>query len=119
MQWTNFAGFPASASRYAPDGAYAFTRLALSLLIATLIGVGMWAIIVVLPETQPDFGVDRGAASLPYTVMMCTLAVSTTALGRMTDRRGIVLPLAISAVALLSSSPAMRRTCPCSPVPTC
>ena len=94
MQWTNFAGFPASAGRYAPDGAYAFTRLALSLLIATLIGVGMWAIIVVLPETQPDFGVDRGAASLPYTVMMCTLAVSTTALGRMTDRRGIVLPLA-------------------------
>ena len=95
-----FAGLPASAGRYAPDGAYAFTRLALSLLIATLIGVGMWAIIVVLPEAQPDFGVDRAAASLPYTVMMCALAVSTIALGRMTDRRGIVLPLAISAVAL-------------------
>ena len=95
-----FAGLPASAGRYAPDGAYAFTRLALSLLIATLIGVGMWAIIVVLPEVQPDFGVDRAAVSLPYTVMMCTLAVSTIALGRMTDRRGIVLPLAISAVAL-------------------
>ena len=95
-----FAGLPASADRYAPDGAYAFTRLALSLLIATLIGVGMWAIIVVLPEAQPDFGVDRAAASLPYTVMMCALAVSTIALGRMTDRRGIVLPLAISAVAL-------------------
>ena len=95
-----FAGLPASAGRYAPDGAYAFTRLALSLLIATLIGVGMWAIIVVLPEAQPDFGVDRAAVSLPYTVMMCTLAVSTIALGRMTDRRGIVLPLAISAVAL-------------------
>lgn len=95
-----FAGLPASAGRYAPDGAYAFTRLALSLLIATLIGVGMWAIIVVLPEVQADFGVDRAAVSLPYTVMMCTLAVSTIALGRMTDRRGIVLPLAISAVAL-------------------
>ena len=95
-----FAGLPASAGRYAPDGAYAFTRLALSLLIATLIGVGMWAIIVVLPEAQPDFGVDRAAVSLPYTVMMCALAVSTIALGRMTDRRGIVLPLAISAVAL-------------------
>ena len=66
-----FSSLPQSADRYAPDGAYAFTRLGLSLLIATLIGAGMWAIIVVLPEAQLDFGVDRAAASLPYTVMMC------------------------------------------------
>ena len=83
-----------------PDGPYAFTRLALSLLIATLIGAGMWAVIVVLPQAQLDFGVDRSAASLPYTVMMCTLAFSTIALGRMTDRLGIVPPLVISAVTL-------------------
>src|SRR5277367_1436969 len=95
-----FSSLPQTADRYAPDGAYAFTRLALSLLIATLIGVGMWAVIVVLPPAQLDFGVDRSAASLPYTVMMCSLAFSTIALGRMTDRFGIVLPLALSAVAL-------------------
>jgi MFS family permease len=95
-----FSSLPESAGRYAPDGAYAFTRLALSLVIATLIGVGMWAVIVVLPEAQRDFGVDRAAASLPYTVMMCALAFSTIALGRMTDRHGIVLPLIISAVTL-------------------
>ncbi len=53
----------------------------------------MWAVIVVLPPAQLDFGVDRSAASLPYTVMMCALAFSTIALGRMTDRFGIVLPL--------------------------
>jgi MFS family permease len=95
-----FLSMPESAQRYAPDGGYAFARLALSLVIATLIGVGMWAIIVVLPEAQRDFGVDRAAASLPYTVMMCALAFSTIALGRMTDRRGIVPPLVISALAL-------------------
>jgi MFS family permease len=89
-----------STGRYAPDSAYAFARLALSLLISTLIGVGMWAIIVALPEAQRDFGVDRAAASLPYTVMMCALAFSTIALGRMTDRHGIVPPLVISALAL-------------------
>ena len=70
------------------------------MLIATLIGAGMWAVIVVLPPAQLDFGVDRSAASLPYTVMMCSLAFSTIALGRMTDRFGIVLPLIISAVTL-------------------
>ena len=88
------------AGGYAPDGPYSFARLALSLLISTLVGAGMWAIIVVMPEAQRDFGVDRSAASLPYTLMMCTLAFSTIALGRMTDRRGIVLPLAISGSSL-------------------
>jgi MFS family permease len=91
---------PDEARRYAPDGAYAFARLAVSLILATLIGVSMWAVIVVLPPAQADFRVDRAAASLPYTVMMCALAVSTIALGRMTDRHRIVPPLIISAVAL-------------------
>ncbi len=47
------------AARYAPDDPYAFARLALSLLIATLVGAGRWAVIVVLPDAQRDFGVDR------------------------------------------------------------
>ncbi len=85
---------------YAPDGRYSFSRLGLALLISTLVGAGMWAIIVVMPQAQRDFGVDRAAASFPYTLMMCTLAFSTIALGRMTDRRGIFLPLAISGSSL-------------------
>src|SRR6202046_4300169 len=95
-----FSSLPQSVDRYTPDGAYAFARLAVSLLIAALIGAGMGAVIVVLPPAQLDFGVDRSFASLPYTVMMCSLAFSTIALGRMTDRFGIVLPLAISDVTL-------------------
>src|SRR6202042_507698 len=95
-----FSSLPQSVDRYAPDGPYACIPLGVSLLIATLIGVGMWAVIVVLPPAQLDFGVDRSAASLPYTLMMCSLAFSTIALGRMTDRFGIVLPLAISAVTM-------------------
>ncbi len=96
--------FPAAAlddpDIYAPDGPYAFARLALSLLISTLVGAGMWAVIVVLPQAQLEFGVDRAAASLPYTVMMCTLAFASIALGRMTDRGGIAVPMAISGASL-------------------
>jgi MFS family permease len=95
MTWSP-AALPEDAGGYAPDGPYAFARLGFSLLISTLIGAGMWAIIVVLPQAQLDFGVDRSAASLPYTLMMCTLAFATIALGRMSDRAGIVAPLAIS-----------------------
>jgi len=89
-----------SVAAYTSDSRYGFARLALALLISTLICVGMWAIIVVMPEAQRDFGVDRSEASLPYTLMMCTLAFSTIALGRMTDRRGIAAPMAISAVSV-------------------
>jgi MFS family permease len=82
--------------RYAPDGPYAVGRLGLSLLIGTLVGAGMWAVIVVLPQAQAEFGVDRSAASLPYTLMMFGLAFGTIALGRMADRSGFALPLAIA-----------------------
>ena len=88
------------ADRYGPDGAYAFARLALSLLIATLVGAGMWAVIVVLPKAQLEFGVDRSAASLPYTAMMLGLAFGTIVLGRMADRTGIAVPLVIAALCL-------------------
>jgi len=90
----------AAAGAYAPDGPYALARLALSLLLATLIGAGMWAVIVVLPDAQAEFEVDRAAASLPYTLMMAGLAFGTIALGRMADRTGIWVPLIISGASL-------------------
>lgn len=81
---------------YAPDSRYAYVRLGLSLLIATLTGAGMWAVIVVLPEVQAEFGVDRAAASTPYTMTMLGVAISTIALGRLADRAGIMVPLLIA-----------------------
>ena len=89
-----------SPDPYAPDSPYAFRRMALSLLLSTIVGVGMWAVIVVLPAVQADFGVDRGAASLPYTVMMFGVAFGTLVLGRLADRVGIAVPLGIAALFL-------------------
>ena len=88
------------ARHYAPDGPYAFARLGVSLAIGTLVGAGMWAIIVVLPQAQLEFGVDRSAATLPYTLMMCGLAFGTIAMGRMADRVGIAIPLVIASLCL-------------------
>src|ERR1700746_3161143 len=86
--------------RYRPDGPYALWRLALSLLFGTLLGAGMWAVIVVLPNAQSTFGVDRSSASVPYAFMMAGFAVGTIVMGRMADRVGIVTPLVISGLAL-------------------
>jgi MFS family permease len=83
-----------------PDSPYAYMRMGLAILIATIISVGMWAVIVMLPSVQAEFGVDRAAASLPYSVMMVALAVGTIMLGRVVDRFGIAVALAISAVVM-------------------
>ncbi len=88
------------SARYAPDGAYALRRLALSLLVGAVSGSGMWAFAVVLPKVQAEFGVDRAAASTPYTFLMLGFAVGTLALGRLVDRAGVAAPLIIAGLSM-------------------
>lgn len=85
---------------YVQDGSYAWFRLAISILLSTLGGAGMWAVVVVLPAVQTDFGIDRAGASLPYTATMLGFAAGNYLLGRFVDRFGIVPPVIGSAVAL-------------------
>lgn len=82
------------------DGAYAWMRLGISLVLGTLGGVGMWAVVVVLPAVQAEFGVNRADASLPYTMTMIGFAVGNVVVGRLTDRVGFMLPALFSAIAL-------------------
>ena len=82
------------------DGFPAWMRLAAALLIGTLGGVGMWSVVVVLPAVQVEFAVDRGAASLPYSLTMIGYAVGSVFMGRWTDRVGIFKPIVAGALAL-------------------
>lgn len=75
-------------------------RLAVAVILSTIGGVGMWSVVVVLPAVQAEFGAGRGEASLPYTLAMIGFAFGGIAMGRMADRLGIVLPVAISGAAL-------------------
>jgi len=90
----------AAPDPYTQDGPYAWFRLAISILLSTLGGAGMWAVVVVLPAVQADFGIDRADASLPYTATMLGFAAGNYLLGRVVDRLGIVPPLIGSAVCL-------------------
>src|SRR3954467_10605748 len=84
----------------AADTPYAWVRLALSLLASTIVGVGMWSVVVVLPAVQTEFGVARGEASLPYTLTMVGFAFGGVLMGRLADRFGVMLPLLTGAGAL-------------------
>jgi MFS family permease len=89
---------PEQAAR--PDSPQSWLRLSATVLIATVGGVGMWSVVVVLPAVQAEFGVPRGEASLPFTLAMLGVAAGGVTMGRLLDRRGIIAPLALGAVAL-------------------
>lgn len=82
------------------DSSAAWWRLVLSVLLATIGGIGLWAHVIVLPEIQTEFGVDRAGASLPYSITMVCFAIGGVFMGRLFDRFGARLPIAISAVFL-------------------
>jgi MFS family permease len=81
------------ARSFEPESAHAWYRLGITAIIGIVGGVGMWSVPVALPAVQADFGVDRAAASLPYTVTMIGFALGGVALGRLGDRFGILFPL--------------------------
>jgi MFS family permease len=84
------------------DSGYAWLRLLVSVGIATVSSVGIWSVVVVLPEVQAEFGVGRGAASLAYTATMLGFALGNLIVGRIVDRYGITRSLLLSSVILSS-----------------
>ena len=82
------------------ESGYAWLRLAICVLLSTFGGISLWSVVVVLPTVQAEFAVDRGAASLPYTLTMVGFALGGVLMGRLADRVGIMLPALIGAVSL-------------------
>ena len=82
------------------DSRYSWIRLGLSLGLAIVGNIGMWAVIVVLPDMQAEFGIDRANASLPYVATMLGFALGNLTLGPAVDRWGISPVLALAAGAL-------------------
>jgi MFS family permease len=97
------AAAPAQAARAAhgeAESTYAWLRLAAAVLVATIGGVGMWSVAVVLPAVQAEFGVPRSAASLPYALTMLGFGFGGILMGRLSDRFGVVVPISVGALAL-------------------
>ena len=83
-----------------PESTYAWLRLAASLALMTISGVGMYAVAVALPAVQAEFGIARSAASLPYAATMIGFGLGGILMGRLSDRFGVMVPVLIGAVCL-------------------
>jgi MFS family permease len=82
------------------ESRYAWLRLAVSLVLMTIGGSGMYSVSVVLPRIQEDFGVARGDASLSYTLTMVGFGLGGVLMGRMADRVGVLVPVVVGALGL-------------------
>ena len=82
------------------DGDYAWFRALACLVFATIGSVGLWSVVVVLPTLEAEFEINRGDATLPFTMTMIGFAVGNLLVGRLVDRFGVAGPAAVAAVGL-------------------
>jgi MFS family permease len=82
------------------ESGYAWARLAASLALMTLGGVGMYGISVALPLVQAEFGVARADASLPYAATMIGFGIGGILMGRLSDRFGVMVPVLVGGACL-------------------
>jgi MFS family permease len=82
------------------DSPYAWVRLAITVALGTIGSIGMWVAVVVLPEAQAEFNVDRAGASLPYAATMIGFGLGNIIIGKFADRLGITWPVTLAALTL-------------------
>jgi len=82
------------------DSPYAWRRLAISVTLSTLGGIGMWALAVAMPAVQADLGVSRADISFAYSMNMVGFFAGGVIVGRLVDRHGIVVASVLSALGL-------------------
>ena len=79
------------------DSLYSWTRLFIALLLATVGNIGMWVVVIVLPDIQQEFKIDRGTASIPFALTMVGFAIGNWVMGHIVDRYGITKTIILAA----------------------
>ena len=80
------------------ESGYAWVRLVISLLVITIGSSIMYVVVVAMPTIQLVFGVTRGGGSLPFVAVMIGFGVGGVVMGRIADRYGCALTVAIGSV---------------------
>ena len=84
----------------AAPSVYPVVRLIASVMLVTMGGASMYAVIVALKPASFDFNVSRGLASVPYMLFMLTGGIGGVFMGRLADRFGVLVPVLIGCVGL-------------------
>lgn len=83
-----------------PRAIYPVIRLLAALALMTLGGSSMFVVVLVLKPVAAEFGVARGAGSLPFTLVMIGYGLGGIMMGRIADLYGVVRPVLIANICI-------------------
>ena len=85
------------------DSTRSWFRVFLLFILAVIGTVGMWSVVVFIPEIEKEFKVDRGTSSLLYAATMIGFGFGTVIIGKIFDKHGIKKPIVIASISLIIS----------------
>ena len=85
------------------DSTHSWFRAFLLFILAVIGTVGMWSVVVFIPEIEKEFRVDRGTSSLLYAATMIGFGFGTVIIGKIFDKHGIKKPIVIASISLIIS----------------
>ena len=86
---------------FSQDSHYSWFRLLITFLIGTSLNIGMWAIVIVLPDIQKEFNFNRGEVSVLFSFTMVGFALGNFILGKLVDKYGIIFTLLFSSLTVV------------------
>jgi len=86
---------------FSQDSNYSWFRLLITFLIGTSLNIGMWAIVIVLPDIQKEFNFNRGEVSVLFSFTMVGFALGNFILGKLVDKYGIILTLLFASITVV------------------
>ena len=85
------------------DSKQAWLRLIIIFTMSVIGTAGMWSVVIIMPNIQNEFGLDRAASTYPYVATMFGYGIGNVIIGRMLDKIGIRKPIIFALILLVSS----------------
>jgi len=85
------------------DSQQAWFRLAIIFAMSVIGTAGMWSVVIILPNIQNEFTLDRAASTYPYVATMFGYGFGNVIIGRMLDKIGIKKPIIFALCLLITS----------------
>ena len=90
------------------DSQQAWFRLAIIFTMSVIGTAGMWSVVIILPNIQNEFTLDRAASTYPYVATMFGYGFGNVIIGRMLDKIGIKKPITTPSQACIYPSYSME-----------
>ena len=75
------------------DSNQAWIRLIIIFTMSVIGTAGMWSVVIIMPNIQSEFALDRAASTYPYVATMFGYGIGNVIIGRMLDKIGITKPI--------------------------